>query len=405
MIKEFDVATYDKTRPIIIYGTSVFGKLICHLLDEAGIQPLGFADKNNSEQCMGYSVFNLKQLKQKIEEDNCIILLGVTKYMAEVVEQLKLIEINELYNAVKLIQEIRLPNINLEKGVWEAYVDWWKYNFYLNKIYHRDDLYMLGVDIVVSEKCSLRCKHCSNLMQYYSHPINVDLDELKKSLDRLLGVVDCIGELRILGGEPFMNLEFYKVIDWYKDNSKIMKVGIYTNATILPSNEILSHLQSDKIIMRISDYGELSGKLKEWIDFCEEKGISYIISRMDEWHDLGKLEKRNYEEAEIREIYKTCECNDLATLLHGKLYNCPYAAHAVNLGALSEEEEKEDYISFESDGDICSREQLYKFLFERPYLKACEYCSGRNFKLGKIVLPHEQAKAPLTYERRKEVVK
>ena len=50
---------------------------------------------------------------------------------------------------------------------------------------------------MITEKCSMKCKDCSNLMQYYENPINSDLNLLLKSIDKVMNSVT-----------NFLNLEF-----------------------------------------------------------------------------------------------------------------------------------------------------------------------------------------------------
>ncbi len=195
-----------------------------------------------------------------------------------------------------------------------------------------------------------------------------------------------------------MNPNFYKIIEWYIENSKIIKIGIYTNATIFPKELKLNYFKHKKIIMHLSDYGDLSLRLQDWIEFCEKNQISYRINRMEKWHDCGKLERRNYTYDKCKEIYATCECNNLFTLFHGRLYNCPYAANAINLGVLTQEEAEKDYLVFDREEIEYTIEEIRQFLFRRKILNSCYFCSGRNYKNGSVP-PCEQIEKPLLYKR------
>ena len=73
-------------------------------------------------------------------------------------------------------------------------------------------LHLKSIDIQITEKCSLRCKDCSNLMQYYTKAKDSDMDVLFKSIDRFILSIDSLDEFRVLGGDPFMNKELHKVI-------------------------------------------------------------------------------------------------------------------------------------------------------------------------------------------------
>lgn len=234
-------------------------------------------------------------------------------------------------------------------------------------------------------------------MQYYENPKNIDVYEIRKSLNKILEVVDCIYELRILGGEPFMNPDFYELIDWYKDNPKIKQIVIITNATIFPAESKLEKLKHPKVKIWLSDYGKLSTKLCDWMRWCENNKIEYLYRNFDSWNDCGKLEKRYYSSSEIKYVYESCGCRQLPTLLDGKLFNCPYAANAVNLGVLFDDEAEKDMLRI--DCLKITKEIIKKFLFERNYLTACDYCSGRNVYRGSVK-PYIQIGEPLPYEKR-----
>ena len=66
-----------------------------------------------------------------------------------------------------------------------------------------------SIDLMLTEKCSLKCKDCSNLMQFYAKPVDEDFEIVIKSIDKFLNTVDYVREIRLLGGEPLM----YKRVD------------------------------------------------------------------------------------------------------------------------------------------------------------------------------------------------
>lgn len=389
----------DEQRPIIVYGTAVYGKILYYGLCQQGKQVVGFADKFPKESYMGKPVLDLAGLQAYVKKEHPIVLLAVTKSLKTVVKQLEEMHITEYYSAIDVMDKTILPEQESEQQVVNSYKMRWQYEYSIKEYNAFEQLYVPSLDVVVSERCSLRCKDCSNLMQYYHYPVNLDIVVVHETLERFLSQIDYLGELRILGGEPFMCPEFTKLITWYANDPRIMRIGIYSNATIFPKEEMLHAFKADKIVMHFSDYGVLSRNLEKWIAYCDENGISCVVTKMDQWHDCGRLEKRNYsEEAKVR-VYQTCECKDLPTLLHGYLYNCPYAAHAANLGAMDASERRRDCLSFDSPDDVYTAEELRTFLFGKTHLEACDYCSGRNYSL-KAIPPFVQAKEPLPYERK-----
>ena len=96
--------------------------------------------------------------------------------------------------------------------------------------YCKDNKFLHSVDIVISEKCTLNCKDCSNLMQYYKKPQNSEINLLFKSIERIMECIDNLDEFRVLGGDPFMNKELYKIINKLVTYEKCKRIVVYTNA-------------------------------------------------------------------------------------------------------------------------------------------------------------------------------
>lgn len=387
--------TYTKDEMIIVYGTNTFGEMVHCALKHKNIIPDYYVNQEGKGLFHGVPVIGIDTLVKLYREVRPVILLAVGESSEEVILKLSKAKVDHIYSVSNLLDEALDRN-----EVWDsAYKHRNAYFYRQDSFANADKLLLFSLDVVVTERCSLRCRKCSNLMQYYRSPKNFDVDQIKNSLDKVLNIVDEIYELIILGGETFMNPDFYLLLDWYVDNPKIRTIVVLANATIFPREEILKKLLHHKIIMRISDYGELSGKLEEWIIWCESNHVEYEIVRMDSWQDCGNLDKQDYSDSEIRYVYKTCECRDTPTLLDGKLYNCPYAANAINLGALYEEEAARDQFELDDRTDI--KERLREFLFDRKYLESCNYCEGRNFKRSSVK-PFEQAERPLDYVIRRE---
>lgn len=392
---EYDWTTYTEDEMIIVYGTAAFGEMVHHGLKHKNIAPRYYVNQEGQGFFHGVPVIGIDMLAKLYKEVQPTILLAVGASSEEVILKLDKAKINRIYSVANLLDEALDRN--------EVWGDAYKYRqvyFYKQESFaNADKLFLLSLDVVVTERCSLRCRKCSNLMQYYHAPKNFDVYQIKNSLDKVLNIVDGIYELIILGGETFMNPDFHLLLDWYIDNPKIKTIVVLANATIFPKEDVLKKMTHRKIVMRISNYGELSRSLDKWAVWCESNHVEYEIVRMDKWQDCGNLEKHNYSASEIRYVYETCECKDTPTLLDGKLYNCPYAANAANLGAMYEDEVIRDQFELDDRADI--KERLREFLFDRKYLAACDYCEGRNLKRSSIK-PFEQAEEPLDYVIRRE---
>lgn len=398
MLIDFDINKYDGNTPIIVWGTGVIGEILAHGLTKRNVMISAFADSFRREDFCGRKIVTPENLAEWYRRENIIILIGVTAKRKEIVDILKDLKIDKYYDAWNLIESVVEENAELQKvdfGTWQIRESYLKYKW---EVHSPEKLWIRSIDFMITERCSLKCKDCSNLMQYYRHPVNYDLEAVKPNFNKLLNKVDRVGELRIIGGEPLMHPEFYKVVQWYADCEKIGRIGIWSNGTIFPYKEIVEQLNVKKLWMRFSDYGELSYHLSDWIKFCEEKCINYEVNKMDEWHDLGELKKRNYSEETLRNVFQCCECNNLPTFLNSKLYICPYSANADNLHGMQREDAKLDSIDFSKENVDITTAELKNFLENRKYLMACDYCSGRNYINGGVE-PYIQVKEPLDYVR------
>lgn len=388
---DFDYNTFSRENMLIVYGTEGFGRIVHYALKRNGIVPDYYVNGKGTGYFFGVPVIDINKLSEIYEEKQPIVLLAVGRASKDVILKLAINRVDVVYSIYSLMESV----IDMGEIIDPIYSQRMFYLSQQERFIESDKLILDTLDIVVTEKCSLKCEKCSNLMQYYESPQNLNVFDIKESLDKMLRVVDCIYELRLLGGEPFMNPDLYKFIDWYKDNPKIKQIVILTNATIFPESEKLEKLKNPKVKIWVSDYGKLSPKLCDWMRWCESNEIECLYHRFDNWHDCGNLEKHGYSLNEIKYIYETCECRQLPTLLKGKLFNCPYAANAVNLGALSEEEAERDVLDI--DGAEVSNQMIKAFLFDRDYLMSCDFCRGRN---GIRIKPYEQTSKVLPYEKR-----
>lgn len=388
---DFDYKSYSEEKMLIVYGTEGFGRIVHYALKQRGIVPDYYVNGKGTGYFSGVPVIDVNKLSEIYRENHPIILLAVGRASKDVIMKLRLNQIDVVYSVYSLMEDV----IDMGEIIDPIYSQRMFYLSQQERFIECDKLILDTLDIVVTEKCSLKCEKCSNLMQYYQNPENMDMIEIRNSLNKILNVVDCINELRILGGEPFMNPDFYELIDWYKDNPKIKQIIILTNATIFPENEKLEKLKVPKVKIWLSDYGTLSKRLRDWMRWCERNKVEYLYHIYDSWHDCGNLEKHHYSISEIRHVYETCECRQLPTLLKGRLFNCPYAANAVNLGVLSDEEAERDMLK--TDDEAVTKQMIKEFLFERNYLMSCDYCNGRN---GVKVRPSVQVEKALTYVKK-----
>lgn len=255
--------------------------------------------------------------------------------------------------------------------------------------FSKDKLFLRSIDVVITEKCSLKCKDCSNLMQYYEAPINIAYEEIIRDFDELTNSVDEIYEIRLIGGEPFMNKDIYKIIEYLVDSPKVTKLVVYSNAMVPIRLEHKEIVTNPKVVFSLTDYGSLSKNTKKVTDALDDLGVAYRLHPPENWTDSGTIFDFKRSIPECKELFKECCGKNLLTVTDGKLYRCPFAANADRLKAIPKDEA--NYVAVNS-----SSSAIRDYVSNIDYLPACNFCKGRSFGAPEIV-PAQQAEKPLQY--------
>ncbi len=233
-------------------------------------------------------------------------------------------------------------------------------------------LYLYHVELPVTQKCNLRCKHCVFMMPYFEKPVEFSVEDNLKYMRKLFDTVDAIQIFRILGGEPFLYKNLKPIIQEALQCSKVRTVEIVTNGTLVPPKELHEVLKNPKLKIQISDYGELSRNRDAIKELCDKEGINCVIRGSNEknWFDPGDLHFRGRNKKELRKQFK--HCGEICRNLHdGKLYFCPRAAFGTKLGIPDVEADFVDFVNIDDRKKL--RNAVYK-LNQRKSLLACNYC-------------------------------
>jgi hypothetical protein len=121
------------------------------------------------------------------------------------------------------------------------------------------------------------------------------------------------------------------------------------------------------------------------------------MNHCNTWQDCGRIvPKSNKTEKELEHQFNNCCNSDLISLLHGKLYRCPFSANGVNLKAF--EANKDDEIDLNDNISKKElRDRIMHLAFGKKYLTACRFCNGRDYSTANIPSAI-QAKAKLDYK-------
>jgi hypothetical protein len=396
---------------LVIFGAGIVGRLTFEALKEKNIKVDYFCDSNVKKQKI--QIENTKVISPSdLDKFNKNINIFVsTHYFSSVVPFLENKGFKNLYKSSDLLastdmEKVYKPYWASQVGIGDLpYITANRLVDYYNKMslkedYIKDDkLNLKIIDIQVTERCSLKCKDCSNLMQYYKKPQNSEINLLFKSIERIMECIDNLDEFRVLGGDPFMNKELYKIINKLVTYEKCKRIVVYTNAKIVPKGENLSCLKNKKVSLYITNYGEKSFPVNsKLIELGKKENINVASYRCTTWLDCGRvIPYSGKSEKELEHQFKNCCTSDLISLLHGKLYRCPFAANGVNLKAIPRNTSDEVDLINNSLNTKELREQIKKLCYDKKYLTACSYCNGRDYSTASIPSAI-QTKKPLHYQ-------
>jgi hypothetical protein len=381
--------------PVIIFGAASVGQAIFHACREAGITVDAFCDNNANlarERRFDLEIIPARDLKRRFPEADIIISCAD---IADVVRQLEEMGYSRWHPCTELLRNFDIypysylkPHDFVAHTVAAALLCQDSYTT-------PDKLFLRCVDLMITEKCSMKCKDCANLMQYYANPVNDDTAEMLRSIDRFCSVVDEVNEMRVLGGEAFMNKDAHIIIKRLIDEPKVKKVVVYSNATIVPNKEQMAAMRSSKVLFFITDYGSLSRKRDRLIKELESNQITYISSPASNWTDCGQIYEHHRTEEEQKHIFGTCCVKNIFTIAGNLLFHCPFSANAYRLHAVPDF--KGDHVDF-SRSDISVKHELVQLVRHKEYIDSCDFCNGRTHGNPEIV-PGIQTLVTLKYEK------
>ena len=389
---------FKETKSTILFGTGNLGKIALKAINNTNIEVIAIADNDEGKwgkQWNGYDVINPKDIKNYNQVDSIIIASLNFPYMRK-----QVLDVNKsinIYDFDFLLNEINLEECNTDWSADRCKEQLDLYTYSVNAQKKKGDLFLNSIDLVLTEKCSLKCKDCSNLMQYYEKAEDTDQVLLFRSIDKIMDSIDSLGEFRVLGGDPFMYKKMYEVVNKLVTYNKVKKVVIYTNGKIVPKGENLECLRHKKVMLDITNYGESSTAHSKVVEIAKKENISFTTFRCNTWSDCGRIiPYSNKSEKDIKHLFNNCCNSDLVSLLHGKLYRCPFSANGVNLKAIPQNKKDEVDLTDNTLNKEDLREQIKKLCYEKEYLTACYYCNGRDYSTTNIPAAL-QTKIPLEY--------
>jgi hypothetical protein len=175
-----------------------------------------------------------------------------------------------------------------------------------------------------------------------------------------------------------MNKQIDQVISHLNKQTRLQRVVIYTNGTIVPNAAALEAMRNEKVFVYITDYGDLSKNIAKLEAALKEHKVAYAAQEAQNWTACSEIKNYGRSEAELVDVFTRCCCKNLYTILDGKLYRCPFSAHIDRLHATPDY--PDDYLNLAT----ATSAETHEFVYGKTYLDHCNYCAGRFLDDPKI---------------------
>lgn len=251
------------------------------------------------------------------------------------------------------------------------------------------------VTSVITQKCSLQCRDCAQLIPYYEKPVNFSVESVVDDLRRYAKAFDVVPEISLHGGEPFLYPDLQRLCREVAAIPNIVFISFITNGTILPSEEDLRQLSaSGADVHQSGGYGALSrhqGALTE--AFKRHSIYSDILycSSSEMWTQAPPYVPHFRTDDDNDDIYRRCvSTNVCCQIMNGELHRCALSMHGMHQGLFPRDEK--DFVLLRQDGRSADFvvEQIRTFISRDSALTVCDYCAQDG---GTLVAPAIQLPA------------
>ena len=270
----------------------------------------------------------------------------------------------------------------------------------LNQEKRNSSLAIKTFDIPVTERCTLRCENCCDLMQYYQHPVDADVLEIKRDFDAFMANVDFVDYVHVFGGEPFLYDKLCDVLDYiYHQSPNANKIGlieIVTNGTIVPNIKIIESILRNNVRVLISNYGKLSRRIGELVKILSAYNVAYEVLNIKFWSNIQQFTHLHAQTHEQKFKDKICIVG-CKFLKKGKFYLCSFLPEGENLNLFPHDPEN----SLGIYGTEFSKEKLSVYLSKNAKLPGCSWCSGASLEQmeNNLIPAAIQTGKPIEYKR------
>ena len=248
---------WENIDTVVLYGAGIVGNICKTLFDKVDLKIPFVIDRNPQKQgtlWKGIPIVSYEQVKEQLSGMKIVVMAGHTAYG----------DIANFLNEQGLQEFVDYCNVGhfMSEWLWIARQ--------MNCVFH--------VDMTITTKCTLNCRHCNLFIPYHKEQINFSLDEMKESIDLFFERIDYVTYFGLIGGETFLNPQLEEFIEYLGENyrSQIGRITVVTNGTVKPKDSLLQAIKKYEMYLSISDYTNVV-PYGERMDELVEKAKKYQL--------------------------------------------------------------------------------------------------------------------------------
>lgn len=385
---------------LVLWGAGKIGGIVAHILKEKGIEALAFVDmlpaKQGSEFC-GLKIISPEDFLRDYRD--CVLVI-TTVGRDEVAAWLGERGFANWYDAWPLLLEFDFGDYSEQNQMYMARMISYYFRTVARSLGLKRQYLVNRLRVMVTSRCSLRCKECSAFVPYVTAPCDDEWDKVVLDIQKFLDAAEAIQEVELFGGEPLVHPDLSKIVGALKNEPRIAQISIITNGTILPEHRLVEAMKADpRIIFRISSYGSLSSKMEDIVPILLENGIRHEIIDYKTWYKNSEIKLLCETDDELRKKFNCCMEGSGMVSWKGRLYFCTMLPFLLDEGVFPAA--VGNFYDMRNDGLEYkqSLKEIYRYVDRcntDRYVDACRYCTGKSTTNFKQAVPvAEQVKGIL----------
>lgn len=246
--------------------------------------------------------------------------------------------------------------------------------------YRKKKVRLSFLEVWVGQTCTLRCRDCCHLIPYVK-PAVFNIESLIEDCKKIFELCE-VDFFSILGGEPFINPDLYKLIDFVAQSENITDGKLITNGTIMPDEKMIRSLKklNNKLDVRIDVYPGRETMGNQFYKIMLKEGIRCTFLRHNvfeemRWKKLGGPEQKIIPCDTAAEIHKECALNACHTLANGELTVCPRGITSETVFGIKKNP-WEHIIIKDLKNPVLAKARIATAVSKMMYKDYCCYCMG-----------------------------